>query len=252
MAKEKKEKFDFIQPIKDIPKCFKGFPKNIVRVIKDPVKTPDEANERKRVIFAFLYLFIALVLVSLILSVAIPGAQDIFMIVGVVFGMLAIGCVFLTRVLNKMKEKFADLECPNCKKQITYDKNVQIKLINKTFDVAKNSKTIEQNGIPVQATITATGKEHSTFEITCKCQECGTEKTFTHEFVTVECEKSAVKVPYVSSGAMLVQFEADVRKEGAEGFEGKKGTTANGVKIKYNRTPQDLVRGYFGNEVQMR
>ena len=30
-----KEKFDFIQPIKDIPRTLKGFPKNIGRIVKD-------------------------------------------------------------------------------------------------------------------------------------------------------------------------------------------------------------------------
>ena len=42
MANEKKQKFDFIQPIKDIPNVFKGFPKNIVHIIKDPVKSSAE------------------------------------------------------------------------------------------------------------------------------------------------------------------------------------------------------------------
>ena len=248
-----KEKFDFIQPIKDIPKSLKGFPKNLIHIWKDPVNNSEEVKARKKEIFPLLYLFIGIFLIMAIISAIFPDAQDILMIVCMIPGFGAGACGFLLMVLKKAAQKFADLECDNCKKRIAFDENVQIKVLKKTFTVTKSDRTIKKNDIPVESTISANGKEHITVEITCKCQECGTEKTFTHEFVSVECEKSAVKVPYVQSGAMLVQFEQDVRNEGAEGFEGKSiGTTANGVHIKYIRTPESLVKGYFGNEIQMR
>ena len=248
-----KEKFDFIQPIKDIPKSLKGFPKNLIHIWKDPVNNSEEVKARKKEIFPLLYLFVGLFLIMAIVSAIFPDAQDVLMIVCMIPGFGAVACGFLLMVLKKAAPKFADLECTNCKKRIAFDENVQIKVLKKTFTVTKSDKTIKKNDIPVESTISANGKEHITVEITCKCQECGTEKTFTHEFVSVECEKSAVKVPYVQSGAMLVQFEQDVRNEGAEGFEGKSiGTTANGVHIKYIRTPESLVKGYFGNEIQMR
>ncbi len=248
-----KEKFDFIQPIKDIPKSLKGFPKNLIHIWKDPVKNSDEVKARKKEIFPLLYLFIGICLVLVILSVAIMKASAVFQTIAIIPGFGAVACGFLLVVLKKAAQKFADLECTNCKKRIAYDGNVQIKVVKKIFTVSKSDKTFEKDGVPHHSTIKASGKEYTTLEITCKCQECGTEKTFTHEFVTVECEKSAVKVPYVQSGAMLVQFEQDVRNEGAEGFEGKSiGTTANGVHIKYIRTPESLVKGYFGNEIQMR
>ena len=248
-----KEKFDFIQPIKDIPKSLKDFPKNLIHIWKDPVNNSEEVKARKKQIFPLLYLFVGLFLIMAIVSAIFPDAQDVLMIVCMIPGFGAVACGFLLMVLKKAAQKFADLECTNCKKRIAFDENVQIKVLKKTFTVTKSDKTIKKNDIPVESTISANGKEHITVEITCKCQECGTEKTFTHEFVSVECEKSAVKVPYVQSGAMLVQFEQDVRNEGAEGFEGKSiGTTANGVHIKYIRTPESLVKGYFGNEIQMR
>lgn len=248
-----KEKFDFIQPIKDIPKSLKGFPKNLIHIWKDPVNNSEEVKARKKEIFPLLYLFVGIFLIMAIVSAIFPDAQDVLMIVCMIPGFGAVACGFLLMVLKKAAQKFADLECTNCKKRIAFDENVQIKVLKKTFTVSKSDKTFEKDGVPVESTISANGKEHITVEITCKCQECGTEKTFTHEFVSVECEKSAVKVPYVQSGAMLVQFEQDVRNEGAEGFEGKSiGTTANGVHIKYIRTPESLVKGYFGNEIQMR
>jgi hypothetical protein len=248
-----KEKFDFIQPIKDIPKALKGFPKNLIHVWKDPVKNSAEVETRKKEIYPLLYLFAGFYLITVILAVIIPDAENVLMIFSILSGALVVACIFLLVLMKKANEKFADLECTNCKKRITYDENVEIKVIDKKFTVTKNDKTIEQDGVPYQSTITAKGKEKVVLEITCKCQDCGTKKTFTHEFVTVECEKSAVKVPYVTSGALLVQFEQDVRNEGAEGFENKKrGTSVNGVEIKYIKTPESLVKGYFGDTIQMR
>ena len=248
-----KEKFDFIQPIKDIPKSLKGFPKNLIHIWKDPVKNSDEVKTRKKEIFPLLYLFVALFLVFAILGGLIQAISGVMMIIGIIPGFGAVACGFLLVVLKKAAEKFADLECTNCKKRIAYDGNVQIKVLKKIFIVNKDDRTFERDGVPHHSTIKAIGKEYTTLEITCKCQECGTEKTFTHEFVTVECEKSASNVPYIQSGAMLVQFEQDVRDEGAEGFEGKmSGTTANGVNIKYIKTPESLVIGYFGDEIQIR
>lgn len=248
-----KEKFDFIQPIKDIPKSLKGFPKNLIHIWKDPVNNSEEVKARKKEIFPLLYLFVGIFLIMAIISAIFRDAQDILMIVCMIPGFGAVACGFLLMVLKKAAQKFADLECTNCKKRIAFDENVQIKVLKKIFTVSKSDKTYEKDGVPHHSTIKASGKEYTTLEITCKCQECGTEKTFTHEFVTVECEKGDSNVPYVQSGAMLVHFEQDVRNEGAEGFEGKKpGTTANGVNIKYIRTPESLVKGYFGNEIQMR
>lgn len=248
-----KEKFDFVQPFKDIPKSLKGFPKNMIRIWKEPVTSSAEVEVRKKEIFPLLYLFVGTFLLMTILSAVISAAQDVLMIVGMIPGVGAVICGFLLFVLKKAKEKFTDIECNNCKKRIAYDDNVQIKVLSKRFVISKSDKTIEKDGVPYQSTIKASGKEYTQLEITCKCQECGTEKTFTHEFVTAECHKSAAKVPYVSSGAMLIQFEQDVRNECTEGFDGKeKGKTARGVDITYNRTPESLVIGYFGNEIQMR
>jgi hypothetical protein len=270
MAKEKKEKFDFIQPFKDLPQALKGFPKNLIHAWKDPVNNSEEVKERRKEIYPLLYLFVIVFLLLAILGAVITDLSDIMMIIGLVPGFGAAACVFLLFVLKKAAQKFADLECDNCKKRIDFDENVRIKVIDKKFSISKEDKTIKKNDIPVESTIKVIGKERVTIEITCKCQACGTEKTFTHEFVSMECNKTAVRIPYVQSGAMLVQFEADVRAAynsgacnvdeihptnaeiSAGGKTGSSITTENGVNITYKRSPASLVKGYFGNELQMR
>ena len=250
-----KEKFDFIQPLKDIPKTLKGFPKNIIHIWKDPVTNSEEIVARKKEIFPYIYLFGSILLLFLILSVAIPATQSVMITLAMIPGFGVIGGVFLLNVLKKAQQKFSDLECTNCKTRIQYDANVQIKAIKKRFLITTEKKVM---GNPQTVTVTTpmyvkvTGKETVTAEITCKCQECGTEKTFTHDFVTVECEKFQNKIMAVNADAILAQFEQDVRAEGDEGFESKSGTTARGVEIKYNRPINTLVCGYFGNEIQMR
>ncbi len=255
MAKAK-EKFDFVQPFKDIPKFFKGFPKNLVHLWKDPVKSSAEVVERKKEIFPFLYIGGCLLVLFLILTLIVPDLSFLLAIPA----LCILYCAFLLLILKKAGEKFGDIECNNCQTRIAYDDNVQIKVLNKSFKVTTSDKKIEKNGIPVEATISAKGKETTTVEVTCKCQACGTEKTFTHDFVTAEWEKSLVKVPYVQSGALLVTIEAEVRRRGEQGFEGEvPRTPTSGLKVSsgeleitYLRTPEDLVKGYFGDELQIR
>ncbi len=258
-----KAKFDFMQPIKDIPKTLKGFPKNLVHIVKDPVTNSDEIADRKEEIFPYMYLFGALTLVFFILYVAIPAIQDVMMIVAMIPAFGVIGCVFLLNVLKKAAKKFSDLECSKCKARIQYDSNVQIKVLKKTFSVTREKKVMSGYD-PVDKNtpeyilkrtpmyLYVKGKETATVEVTCKCQECGTEKTFTEEFVTVECQKFANNVMAIDIDLVMANFEKDVRAEAEEGFEGKSGTTAREVEIKYNRSLNTLVCGYFGNEIQMR
>lgn len=249
------KKFNFIEPFKDIPKAIMGFPKNFIHCWKDPVKNSEEVVKRRKEIMPLLYLFLIDFILFLILYVLIPPIQTVFMILYVIGAVGALACGFMFLILKKAAEKFADIECNNCKTMIEYNDDVKIEEISKKFTITTKDKTInDKNGVPVQATVTAIGKEHTVFEITCRCQECGEVKTFRHEFVTTECEKGAVRVPYVSSGALLVQFQQEVRDAYNANFGGAttKGTLSNGVELKYKRTPQDLVKGYFGNEIQMR
>ena len=246
-----KEKFNFIQPFKDIPKTIKGFPKNLVHIWKDPVQNSEEIAERRKEIFAYIYLFAGLFLLNAILAAVITPAQDVLTVVSIIPGLGVAAGVFLLTVLKKAEEKFADLECSSCKTRIKYDPNVQIETVSKQFIVSKEKQPMStQNNNAMYVKIT--GKEFTKARITCKCQACGAEKTFEHDFVTAECEKFQNNIHPLKADDYLMQYEADVRAEGAEGFEGKTGTTARGVKISYSRKLESLVFGYFGNEIQMR
>ena len=252
-----KEKFDFIQPIKDIPRTLKGFPKNIVRIVKDPVKNNDQIAERRRDIYPYLYLFGALFLIMVIVSVVVPSLQSLLIVVCMVPGFGVLGCVFLLNVLKKAAEKFADLECPNCKAQIQYSSDVIINVLKKDFVVTKKKdymSSVDRQHVTALSPMycDVNGKETTTAEITCKCQECGTTKSFTHSFVTAECNVHKTNIAAGQMDVILMQIEKDVREEGAEGFEGKTSPTDRGVSIKYNRQIGAQVVGYFGNTIQMR
>lgn len=67
-----KEKFDFVQPIKDIPLAL-GELKNFKHIIKDPVNTAKEADERKRKIYPLIYLCVGIGVIFGILGGVIPG-----------------------------------------------------------------------------------------------------------------------------------------------------------------------------------
>lgn len=253
-----KEKFDFIQPIKDIPRTLKGFPKNIVRIVKEPVKNNDQIVERRRDIYPYIYLFGALFLIMVIVSVLIPSLQSLLILLAMVPGFGILGGVFLLNVLKKAAEKFADLECPNCKAQIQYSPDVVIHVLKKDFVVGKKKdymSSVDRQHVtrlsPMYCEVT--GKETTAAEITCKCQECGTTKSFTHSFTTAECYWHEKNIAAEQIDAVMMNMEKAVREEGAEGFEDKKiGQTARGVNIKYNRQIGIQVAGYFGNTIQMR
>lgn len=258
-----KEKFNFIQPLKDIPQALKGFPKNLVHIWKDPVQNSEEIKVRRGEILAYLYLFVGLFLLFAALSAFIQPAQDILMIVAIIPGFGIAAAVFLLLVLKKAQQKFADLECTNCKARIKYDKTVQITPLSRQFTVSREKQVMSGHKPVTKDTpvvvlertpmyVKVTGKEFTKVSITCKCQACGTEKTFEHEFVTAECERFENRIMAVNADTYVLKFEEDVRAEGNEGFDGKSGTTARGVKINYHRSLDSLVAGYFGNEIQMR
>ena len=258
-----KEKFDFVQPFKDIPAFFKGFPKNIVHFWKDPVTSSTEVATRKREILPFLYLSVCLFAIMIIPIIFLPDISFILAIPALCIAY----CAFLLFVAKKAAQKFADIECSNCKERIAFDNNVKIKVIDRKFSIKKDSKTIEKNGVPYQATISVKGEETITAEISCKCQKCGSEKTFTHKFVSLRCNKTGVKVPYVQSGALLIQYESDVNNAYPSAFEnlgeirpvsgelvvgGKSSSSqsvGNDVSVTFYRSPEALVKGYFGNDL---
>ncbi|MBE6778978.1 MAG: hypothetical protein E7541_06295 [Ruminococcaceae bacterium] len=263
MAKEK-EKFDFVQPFKDIPGAFKGFPMNLVRMAKDPVKSSAEVKERKKAVMPWMYLFSMLTIVFVVLAALVDALSflPIISVLGIAY------CGFMLWVLKMAARKYGDIECDACKTLITFGDNVKYEVTNKRFEIKREEKKIEKNGIPVEATIKAMGIEHITVAVACKCQACGAEKSFNHDFVSIRCNKIGVKVPYVQSGALLIQYESDVNdaynsgvihelgevrpKSGELQVGGKSAssvTVGNAVEVTLHRSAGSLVEGYFGNEL---
>lgn len=231
---------------------------------KEPVKSSVEVKERKKQILPFMYLFVLLTLVFAVVAVLVDALSflPVIPVLGVVY------CGFLLWVLKKAAEKFGDIECDACKTLITFGDNVKFEVTNRRFEVKREEKKIEKDGIPVEATIAAKGTEHITVAVACKCQACGAEKSFNHDFVSIRCNKTGVKVPYVQSGALLVRYVADVEdayKSGAMdelsevrpqngelsvgGKSGSSVTVGNDVSVTLHRSAASLVKGYFGNEL---
>lgn len=235
-----KEKFDFIQPIKDIPALLKGFPKNLKHLIKDPVNTVEEAKGRRKEIYPLLYMSIGLALVFVLVSL-IPKVGDIVMLFNIIPIVGLMLSIFLISVAKKIEKKFINLECSNCKTRIAYNGDVSYKVIKRTYNVTKSKTQNARAGIDIKVI----GKEAADVEITCKCQECGTIKTFSERFRTAECVKSD-NVSLINADLMLANYEKDIRAEQAAGFDG-----STGAKITYKHDLDKLVKDYFGNFIQM-
>ena len=259
-----KEKIDLLQPFRDIPKFFKGFPKNIVHMWKDPVNSSEEVKARKKEIMPVMYLSVCLFIALFILIIFLP---DISIILAIpLIGILYSG--FLLMVAKKAAKKFADIECNKCKTRITFGDNVTFEVIDKKFTITDRTKNFnDKNGVPEKSTVEFVGEEKINVKIKCKCQECGDEKEFFHTFVSMRCNKNKTHVPYVQSGALGVAFKRDIENAYPQAFEGlgeirpKSGelvvggvsasskTVGDGVNVTFNRSAKDLVEGYFGNDL---
>lgn len=126
-----KEKFDFIQPIKDIPKSLKGFPKNLIHIWKDPVNNSEEVKARKKEIFPLLYLFVGIFLIMAIVSAIFPDAQDVLMIVCMIPGFGAVACGFLLMVLKRLHKSSQTSNAPIVRRELLSMKTYRLKFLRK-------------------------------------------------------------------------------------------------------------------------
>jgi len=233
---------NLLDPIKDIPKVLKTFPKGLIRLWKDPVKNSEEVAKRKQDLKAWLYVFVPLALLMSILGSAIKAISSItsiFMIIGFIG---AVYCGFLLFIANKAAKKFGDLECEKCKTRIPYSNEVDYKVLNTVYNVKKEKTSNSGGGMNVKVT----GTERVTVEMNCKCPNCGTPKTFKQEFRTVVCERFETRVSALQADAVMLSFEKDVRQEQKNGFDGSTGATIRGLK-----SVEELVQGYFGDTIQV-
>lgn len=268
-----KEKFDFIQPIKDIPKTLKGFPKNLVRIWKEPVTNAAQVAERKKEIFPYIYLFAGLFLVLLILSVAIPAVTSVMTVIAMIPGFGLVVCIFLLFVLSKAKAKFAALTCDGCgtmldiKTEEEFGKYVSYDIVSDTtkFNLSHPSSN---NGIV--SSVRATGEGNAVVLVSFVCPHCGQTKTFKYSITPFKCQREQKNVRVADLELIKTRLEDSVRKvlsvyESAEratlpytiqsihhpDYENRAkpqvglGPEIEGVTIRYHRSIGELVEGLF-------
>lgn len=177
----------------------------VKHIVKDPVTTIEEANERRKKVLKVLGITVAFGVGVSLLGTFVEPLQIITSILVLPTGFIILACLIMLVVLIKMKSKFKTLECPNCKTRITYGDNVKYTVLNVHTRLTSNDTQAER-------------KEYTRVQFDCRCQNCGAEKTFIHDFCT-----QVVK----ASGTGTV--------------------TATGQ----NRPLEELIEGYFGNKIDI-
>ena len=164
----------------------------------------------------------------------------------IVFDILGYLCVGLTLMFGffmfrafQLKKKLGNLQCPKCQTIINGD-NVTFVVKSCNFRITENKSQNPKAGMD----LIMHGFEHTTVEITCKCQECGTDKTFTECFKTVDVEISRKGVSALNADLILSQMRADLEIAQKSGFEGVSGD----YKFKTKKTAEQMVKDYFADD----
>lgn len=264
-------KFDFIQPIKDIPKTLKGFPKNFIHAWKDPVKNVAEVDERKKEVFSLLYFFIAATLVFTALGF-IPVVGGILSLVSFVAIIGIFACLFLFFVLSRGKKKFQMLTCNNCNtmaqvdsKEI-FDELVSYELVKEDVSFSVGNDSSDKNG---QVRVYAEATAYATYIIKLKCPNCGTVKTLQYNTKSFECRKSenttVHEVSFVKSQLepkvreVVKMYQSENRSEipytihskyhpdyvNRDKFKLRENPSINGVYITFRKDVDEIVEAYF-------
>ncbi|MBP5288815.1 MAG: hypothetical protein J6Z79_02970 [Clostridia bacterium] len=213
----------------------------VKHLVKDPVNTAEEANARKKEIMPVLLGAGIAFIVFIVLGILFEAAQGVLQVLAFVALLILAGCAFLLLIIKKMKQKFADLECPSCHAKIEYSDDVKVVDEKRVLDIKTTTSPNRTAGIDLKVT----GTEHTTVTIHCKCQKCGAEKEFTTKFITIKCDRSE-NCSSLELGARRNQFENDIREEQKSGFDGSRG-----YRVTLRKDINELVRGYFGNVIQI-
>ena len=270
MAEEKK-KFDFVAPFKGIPDVVKGLPKNLVRMWKDPVTTPDQLLERRAEVWSALYLFIISAIVLNTLQ-AIPAVGMVFGIIAMVPTLLIIPAVLQLFMLKKIAKRFAALTCDSCNSlldidtQEQYKEYVFYKILSHEMEV-KVEETLNKEKHLYSVSADAIAKAE--LEVSFKCPQCGNIKTFIYKIqpfkgymiesdvhpLNLSQVKSAlseaiikVKAAYVTNPASLPYTVHSVHHPNYENRADPqlaRGTMMDELLIKYHRDIEEMVEGYF-------
>lgn len=223
-----KKKPSFIGAIGYIPAALKGFPKNLF----SKPKTLDEYEQYQQAGNAFIWLsFIPFILFCVLTALQVD--EGVNMIVGMI-GFAAL--IYLAYRKNQLKNFYGDkleaLACPECRAPIQYDENVQYKLLDLSWSVSSRKRQMGSQNNPNQY-VSASGSLLANVTLTCKCQQCGTEKKINESFTVGHCSKSMDNVNPMNADMVRAQLENDVRAVCKTVFDERK-TPSNykGVSVK--------------------
>ena len=247
-------------------------------LVKDPINTIAEANERKKEIMPWFYGSIALAVIPSILG----GAID-FLNFLTIFG--AIGFIatiffgFLLFVIKKAKDKFKALTCNKCN-TLAEIKTYEDFTKYVSYTVGKNEAVFKGVSHPgtsdgIISEVSARASATVVVEIDLTCPHCGNVKKLKYTVVPFKCSLSEKKVPVRDVEMVKMRFETAMRSivadyndpEKREGIgysiHSKKNpkyelrtkpaigndTVAypryNGVKVDYRKDVEEMVEAFF-------
>lgn len=210
----------------------------IKHFLLDPIKTPSEASARIKELIPYLAISFGGVVVFILLGNLIEPVKIVFDIIGY----LCMACVFffgwcMFRAIQ-LKKKLGNLECSNCKNIIKYDDNVSYKINLQKFNITQHKTQNSKAGMDIYVS----GFEQVGMTITCKCQECGTEKTFNHIFNPIKVEgKKKIGVSALNADLLLQDMEKTMMAH----YQTRFANAPSDYKIKKNVTVDQAVKEYF-------
>ena len=247
-------------------------------IVKDPIKTIDEANARKKEIMPLLYVSVGVIAISVILQTV---AKLDFMSIFSLIGLIGVGfCGFLFMVINKAKSKFQALTCNSCNTmaEITTPEDF-IKYVS--YTVTENNAVFKgytgnskpNNGVYTQVKFSASSSAVLSVELTCP--HCGEIKHLTYRAEPFKCHieqknvgvlafpeiknamETAVKsvvndyndpekrqsIPYTFHSSKNPNFEDRYKFKGANGANAH--PDYMGVRIDYHKDAEEMLEHYF-------
>ncbi len=250
---------------------------HLKHVIKDPISTIAEADQRKKELLPLLYISIGVTVVPALLGSLISalGFLMIFAFIGFI-GVALFG--FLLFVVSKAKKKFEAMTCSGCNTMISaetkeaFDKYVSYEILSATTKLNSNISKDGKNEL--LCTVSAKGKGTVVAQVSFKCPECGKVNSFKYTIEPFKCEKVEEKVTQSASSILKLEFDKMVNKvldaydpndtatipmsihsvyhpdhEAAVQKANKPQLISHpefeGVTITYHRTPTEMIEGLF-------
>ena len=223
---------------------------------KDPVNSIAEIEERKKQLKPFLWGGIAAAIASSLLTlVQVTAISTIGSLLSFLALIVVVASGFLLWVMNKGKKKYEMLTCDECHELIRYTeadyKNyVSFSVVDKSFNVNASARNTDKGAV-----VEAKGEEYTTAEVTIRCPKCNTVKKFRYSVRTFNCVVSETVPPIRATDVKYRLIEAtqnlyDTKYDSISVTKTEPGKITlsekvNGITIKYKRTIEDLIEGYF-------